>query len=153
MRGSNPTTGAADRATARILGLDYSLKAPTTADAHSRLERSQYTKLAYVVDILTACGFEAAFATNEVQAKDLASNMSQICINLKTRTSRTNNWTFKSKLAFINTVLSAVLGAKIKSLGTNKNKMRFGLKHYSSVGSDKNSPLMPSLCKNMSTPS
>ncbi|KAF9176176.1 hypothetical protein BGZ50_001503, partial [Haplosporangium sp. Z 11] len=79
------------------LSLEYSLRGvPTTAEAHSRLERSQFTKLAYVVDILVACGFEDAFATNEVLAEDLKrridgvwagleSNMSQICTTLKKR--------------------------------------------------------------------
>ncbi|KAG9062364.1 hypothetical protein KI688_005279 [Linnemannia hyalina] len=53
------------------LGQDYSLRGPTTADAHSRLERSQFVKLGYVVDILLACGFEDPFATNEVPAEDI----------------------------------------------------------------------------------
>ncbi|KAF9083813.1 hypothetical protein BGX23_011089 [Mortierella sp. AD031] len=134
------------------LGLDYSLQGPTTADAHSRLERSQFVKLGYVVDILLACGFEDPFATNEVPVEDLKSRvdgiwaeleskMTQICTSLKKRRPRSSDWTFKNRLAFINTVLLDVLGAKIKSSGSNKHNMFFGLTHYSSVGSADNSPL------------
>ncbi|KAG0268770.1 hypothetical protein BGZ95_002319 [Linnemannia exigua] len=60
------------------LDLDDSLKGPTTADAHSRLERSRFLKLGYVVDILLACRFEDPFATNEVPAEDLKSRVDGI---------------------------------------------------------------------------
>ncbi|KAG0367725.1 hypothetical protein BGX24_003110 [Mortierella sp. AD032] len=134
------------------LDLDDSLRGPTTADAHSSLERSQFVKLGYVADILLVCGFEDPFATNEVSAKDLKSRvdviwaeleskMAQICTSLNMRTPRSKSYTFKSKLAFINTVLLEVLGAKIKSSRSNKYNMFFGLAHYSSVGSAENSPL------------
>ncbi|KAK3834994.1 MAG: origin of replication binding protein-domain-containing protein [Linnemannia gamsii] len=117
------------------LGQDYSLRGPTTADAHSRLERSQFVKLGYVVDILLACGFEDPFATNEVPAEDiksrvdgiwteLESKMTQICTSLKIRRPRSTSCTFKSKLAFINTVLLEVLGAKIGTPEFNKRRTK-----------------------------
>ncbi|KAK3837960.1 MAG: origin of replication binding protein-domain-containing protein [Linnemannia elongata] len=60
------------------LDLDDSLKGPTTADAHSRLERSRFVKLGYVVDILLACGFEDTFATKEVPAENLKNRIDGI---------------------------------------------------------------------------
>ncbi|KAF9536450.1 hypothetical protein EC957_010929, partial [Mortierella hygrophila] len=134
------------------LGLDYSLKRPTTAKAHSKLERSQFVKLGYVVDTLLVCGFNDPFATNEVPAEDLKSRvdgiwteleskMTQICTSLKIRRPRSTRCTFKSKLAFINTVLYEVLGAKIGTPESNKHRTRYRLKHYSSVGSANDSPL------------
>ncbi|KAG0376618.1 hypothetical protein BGX24_007476 [Mortierella sp. AD032] len=76
------------------LGLAYSLRGATSAEAHSKLERSQFVKLGYVVDILLACGFEDPFATIEVPVEDLKSRvdgiwaeldskMTQICTTLK----------------------------------------------------------------------
>lgn len=135
------------------LGLDYSLRgAPTTAEAHGKVDSTQFAKLDYVVGIFTACGFEDTFATNEVLAEDLHSrideiwgwaglerNMSQIRTTLKMRRPRSSNWTFKTKLAFINTVLYTILGAKIS--GTNNRRSRYRLTHKSNVGSAKNSPL------------
>lgn len=134
------------------LGQDYSLPGPTTADAHSRLERSQFVKLGYVVDILLACGFEDTFATNEVPVEylksridgiwaGLESKMTQICTSLKKRRPRSTDWTFKSKLVFINTVLLEVLGAKIGTPESNKRRTKYCLKHCSSVGSANDSPL------------
>lgn len=134
------------------LKLDYSLREPTTADAHSRLERSRFVKLGYVVDILLACGFEDPFATNEVPAGDLKSRidgiwagleskMSQICTSLKIRRPRSTSWTFKNRLAFINTVLLEVLGTKIGTPESNKHRTKYYLKHCSSVGSANDSPL------------
>ncbi|KAF8932655.1 hypothetical protein BGZ47_011263, partial [Haplosporangium gracile] len=87
------------------IGVDYSLRgAPTTAEAHSRIDSTQFVKLDYAVGILTACGFEDTFATNEVLAEDLKSrideiwgwaglerNMSQICTTLKKRRPRSSN--------------------------------------------------------------
>ncbi|KAK3832366.1 MAG: hypothetical protein J3R72DRAFT_515406 [Linnemannia gamsii] len=135
------------------LGLEYSLRgAPTTAEAHSKIDSTQFVKLDYVVGILTACGFEDTFATNEVLAEDLNNridevwgwaglerNMSQIRTTLKMRRPRSSNWTFKTKLAFINTVLYTVLGAKIS--GSNNRGSRYRLTHKSNVGSAENSPL------------
>ncbi|KAF9177502.1 hypothetical protein BGZ51_008515 [Haplosporangium sp. Z 767] len=134
------------------LGLDYSLRGATSTDAHSKLERSQFVKLEYVVDILMACGFEDTFATNEVLAEDLKSRIDGIwktvegqipftCTTLKKRRPRSNNWTFKNKLAFINKVLHEVLGVKIITSGPNKHRTKYSLKHYSSVGSAENNPL------------
>ena len=137
------------------LGLEYSLRgAPTSAEAHNRLEKSQFTKLKYAVDILTTCGFEDTFATNEVLSEclksrideiwvwaGLESNMSQICTTLKAKWPTHKNWTFKHKLTFINTVLHTVLGVKIRTPESNKRRTKYGLNHYSSVGSAKNSPL------------
>ncbi|KAG0079244.1 hypothetical protein BGZ90_003201 [Linnemannia elongata] len=134
------------------LGLDYSLKEPTTADAHSGLERSRFVKLGYVVDILLACGFEDPFATNEVPVEDLKSRvdgiwaeleskMTQICSSLKKRRPRSTSRTFKSKLAFINTVLFDILGAKIRTPESNGRRTKYCLKHCSSVGSANDSPL------------
>ncbi|KAG0278182.1 hypothetical protein BGZ95_004531 [Linnemannia exigua] len=127
------------------IGLDNSLRALTTAEAHSGIDSTQFVKLDYAVGILSACGFEDTFATNKVLAEDLKSrideiwgwaglerNMSQICTTLKKRRPRSSNWTFKTKLAFINTVLHAVLGARIS--GTNSHKSRYRLNHTSSVG-------------------
>ncbi|KAF9899957.1 hypothetical protein EC991_008115 [Linnemannia zychae] len=135
------------------IGLDYSLRgAPTTAEAHSRIDSTQFVKLDYVVGILIACGFEDTFATNEVLAEDLKSrideiwgwaglerNISQICTTLKQRRPRSSHSRFKDKLAFINTILHAVLGAKISA--TNNRRLRYRLNHTSSVGSAENSPL------------
>ncbi|KAF9544600.1 hypothetical protein EC957_011815 [Mortierella hygrophila] len=109
------------------IGLEYSFRgAPTTAEAHSKVDSTQFVKLDYVVGILTACGFEDTFTTNEVLAEDLKSrideiwgwaglkrNMSQICTTLRKKRPIHNKWTFKIKPTFINTVLHAVLGAKI----------------------------------------
>ncbi|KAF8922965.1 hypothetical protein BGZ58_003530 [Dissophora ornata] len=125
------------------LGLDYSLRGPTTAEAYSKLGRSQFAKLEYVVEILTACGFDDVFATNEVAADDLKlridtawagleNMMVQICTTLKMRNPRSSVWTFKSKLAFLCTVLEKVLGIKIVSV--NKRRTKYHLEHYSSVG-------------------
>ncbi|KAF8930214.1 hypothetical protein BGZ47_000693 [Haplosporangium gracile] len=135
------------------IGLEYSFRgAPTTAEAHSKVDSTQFVKLDYVVGILTACGFEDTFTTNEVLAEDLKSrideiwgwagperNMSQICTTLKKKRPIHNKWTFKNKLTFINTVLHAVLGARIS--GTNNRRLRYRLNHTSSVGSAENSPL------------
>ncbi|KAK3809698.1 MAG: origin of replication binding protein-domain-containing protein [Linnemannia elongata] len=135
------------------LGLDYSLRgAPTTAEAHRKVDSAQFVKLDYVVGILTTCRFEDTFATNEVLAEDLNNrideiwgwaglerNMSQIRTTLKMRRPRSSNWTFKTKLAFINTVLYTLLGAKIS--GTNNRRSRYHLTHKSNVGSAENSPL------------
>ena len=101
---------------------------------------------------MVACGFEDAFATNEVLAEDLKdridgiwagleSKMSHICTSIKKRRPRSNNWTFKNKLAFINTVLHEVLGVKIITSGPNKHRTKCSLEHYSSIGSAENSPL------------
>ena len=133
-------------------GLDYSLQGPTTADAHSRLERSRFVKLGYVVDIFLACRFEDTFATNEITVEDLKnridgvwagleSKMTQICTSLKKRRPRFTDWTFKSKIAFINTVLLEVLGAKIRTPESNKRRTKYYLKRCSSVGSANDSPL------------
>lgn len=133
-------------------GLDYSLQGPTTADAHSRLERSPFVKLGYVVDILLACGSEDTLATNEVPVDDLKnridgiwagleSKVMQICTSLKKRRPRSTDWTFKSKLAFINTVLLEVLGAKIRTPESNKRRTKYCLQHCWSVGSANDSPL------------
>ncbi|KAF9545006.1 hypothetical protein EC957_011503 [Mortierella hygrophila] len=118
------------------------------------LEKSQFTKLKYAVDILTTCGFEDTFTTNEVLFEclksrideiwvwvGLESNMPQICTTLKAKRPTHNNWTFKHKLTFINTVLHTVLGVKIRTPESNKRRTKYGLKLYSSVGSAKNSPL------------
>ncbi|KAF9137686.1 hypothetical protein BG015_002644 [Linnemannia schmuckeri] len=135
------------------IGLEYSFRgASTTAEAHSKVDSTQFVKLDYVVGILTACGFEDTFTTNEVLAEDLKSrideiwgwtglerNMSQICTTLKKKRPIHNKWTFKNKLTFINTVLHAVLGARIS--GTNNRRLRYRLSHTSSVGSAENSPL------------
>ncbi|KAG0247463.1 hypothetical protein BG011_001446 [Mortierella polycephala] len=134
------------------LGLDYSLRGATSAEAHSKLERSQFVKLEYVVDILETCGFMDAFATNEVLAEDLKSRidgvwsgleskMSQICTTLKKKRPMHNNWTFKNKLTFINTVLFPVIGATIATPILNKRITKYHLVHGSSVGSDPHSPL------------
>ncbi|KAF8930929.1 hypothetical protein BGZ47_000324 [Haplosporangium gracile] len=134
------------------LGLDDNLKEPTTADAHSRLESSRFVKLGYVVDILLACGFNDPIASNEVPAEDLKSRvdgiwteleskMTQICTSLKIRRPRSTRCTFKSKLAFINTVLHEVLGAKIGTPESNGRRTKYCLKHSSSVGSANDSPL------------
>jgi len=134
------------------LGLDYSLQGPTTADAHSRRKRSGFVKMGYMADILLACGFVDTLATNEIPMEDfknridgiwagLESKMTQICISLKKRRPRSTDWTSKSKLAFINTVLLEVLGAKIGTPESNKRRTKYCLKHYSSVGSANDSPL------------
>jgi hypothetical protein len=130
--------------------LEYSLRDATSAKALRELESSQFVKLECSVDILTACGFEATFATNEVSTEDLKerintiwtdleSKMSQICTSLKKPRPIHNDWTFKNKLAFLCTVLNEVLGVKIVSV--NKRRTRYHLKHYSQVGSASNSPL------------
>ncbi|KAF9407786.1 hypothetical protein BGZ94_002559 [Podila epigama] len=135
--------------------LGFSLRqSPTTAEAHGMLERSQFTKLKYVVNVLVTCGFEDTFAQNKVLAEDIKSrideiwvwagiesNMSQIFTSIKRRRPRSINWTFKSKLACINTVLKEVLGVKIGTVESNKRRAVYCLKHFSSVGSAKNSPL------------
>ncbi|KAF8933551.1 hypothetical protein BGZ47_010816 [Haplosporangium gracile] len=134
------------------LGLVYSLRGATSAEAHSKLERSQFVKLGYVVNILLACGFEDTFATKEILVGDLKSRidriraglenkMTQICTSLKKRRPRSTDWTFKNKLAFINTVLLGVLGTKIGTPEINKRRTKYCLKHCSSVGSANDSPL------------
>ncbi|KAF9969243.1 hypothetical protein BGZ73_008505 [Actinomortierella ambigua] len=134
------------------LRLEYSLRGATSAEAHSKLERSQFVKLGCVVDILMACGFEDTFATNEVLAEDLKTRIDgvwktveeqipSICTTLKKRRPRSNTWTFRNKLAFINTVLHEVLGVKVGTSRLNKRRTKYSLKHYSSVGSAENSPL------------
>ncbi|KAF9309515.1 hypothetical protein BGZ91_007395 [Linnemannia elongata] len=135
------------------IGLDDNLRgAPTTAEAHSRIDSTQFVNLDYVVGILIVWGFEDTFPTNEVLGEDLKSrideiwgwaglerNMSQICTTLKKKRPTHNNWTFKNKLKFINTVLHTVLGARTS--GTNNLRSRYRLNHTTSVRSAENSPL------------
>ncbi|KAF9536637.1 hypothetical protein EC957_010258 [Mortierella hygrophila] len=130
--------------------LDYSLRDATSAKAHSKLERSQFVKLECAVDILTACGFNATFATNEVSTedlkerinmiwRDLENKMSHICNGLKKPRPTHNNWTFENKLKFLCTVLNEVLGVKI--ISANKRRTRYHLKHFSATATAENSPL------------
>ncbi|KAG0061247.1 hypothetical protein BGZ89_011620 [Linnemannia elongata] len=49
------------------IGLDDNLRgAPTTAEAHNRIDSTQFVNLDYVVGILIVWGFEDTFPTNEV---------------------------------------------------------------------------------------
>ena len=109
-------------------------------------------KLEYVVDILEACGFMDTFAKNEVPDEDLKSRidgiwpsleskMSQICTTLKKERPTHNDWKFKNKLVFVNTVLFKVLGVRIGTPKTNSRRTKYSLKHFSKVGSAPNSPL------------
>ncbi|KAF9177092.1 hypothetical protein BGZ51_009201 [Haplosporangium sp. Z 767] len=134
------------------LGLHHSVRGTPSAEAHSKVERSQYVKLEFVVGTMVACGYEDTFATNEVLAKnlkeridgiwaDLESKMSDICTSIKKRKPTSNNWTFKNKFAFVNMVLYEVLGVKIKTDKSNRRRTRYCLKHHSNVGSAGNSPL------------
>ncbi|KAG0061246.1 hypothetical protein BGZ89_011619 [Linnemannia elongata] len=56
--------------------------------------------------------------------------MSQICTTLKKKRPTHNNWTFKNKLKFINTVLHTELGARTS--GTNNLRSRYRLNHTTS---------------------
>lgn len=139
------------------LELEHSLWNAISAEAHSRLVWWRLVKPKFVVDVLTACGFEDRFATNEVLAADLKSRIdviiwpefkkeleeetSQIYTTLKIKGPTHNNWTFKNKLASINTILLVVLGAKISAV--NKRSEKYILKHHSKVVSENNSPLDP----------
>ncbi|KAG0249023.1 hypothetical protein BG011_009670 [Mortierella polycephala] len=106
------------------LSLEYSVRGATSAEAHTKVEKSQYVKLECVIGIMVACGYEDTFATNEVLAENLKERidgiwlvlkdkMSDICTSIKKRRPTSNDWTFKNKLAFINMILHEVLGAKI----------------------------------------
>ncbi|KAG0248749.1 hypothetical protein BG011_009935 [Mortierella polycephala] len=134
------------------LGLHHSVRGAPSVEAHSKVERSQYVKLEFLVGIMVACGYEDTIATDEVLAKDLKeridgiwadleSKMSDICTSIKKRKPTSNNWAFKNKLAFVNMVLYEVLGVKIKTDKSNKRRTRYSLKHHSNVGSAENSPL------------
>ncbi|GJJ75201.1 hypothetical protein EMPS_07559 [Entomortierella parvispora] len=131
------------------MAFQYSLGNVTSAEAHNRLEQSRFVKLEFVVDILTAFGFTDTFAANEVLATDLKkgldviwpdleSGMKQICTTLKRERPTHNNWSFRNKLSYINTILHAVLGTKISAV--NKRSEKYILKHHSKVGSKNNSP-------------
>ncbi|KAI1287892.1 hypothetical protein EDD11_010162 [Mortierella claussenii] len=129
------------------LAIDYSLQGSTTAEAYSKLERSQFAKLGYVFEILTACGLETVFATNEVAAEGLKrridtawagleSMMAQICTILKMRNPRSSVWTFKNKAR-----VPLYSPGKSEIVSANKRRTTYHLEHYSSVGSAEDSPL------------
>ncbi|KAF9189608.1 hypothetical protein BGZ51_009427 [Haplosporangium sp. Z 767] len=95
------------------LSLEYNVRGATSAEAHTKVEKSQYVKLECVIGIMAACGYEDTFTTNEVLAENLKERIdgiwpilkgkvSDICISIKERRPTSNDWTFKNKLAFIN---------------------------------------------------
>ncbi|KAF8964309.1 hypothetical protein BGZ46_000793 [Entomortierella lignicola] len=121
---------------------DARLKCSSTTRVPHLIEKSQYVKLQYAVDIMMACGFESIFSKNTVESSTLKcgidriwinilEEMDNICTTLDRKKPIHSDWKFKNQLMFLNNVLKDVLG--VKMVGINNRRMLYKLQHYSKV--------------------
>ncbi|KAF9910909.1 hypothetical protein BX616_010754 [Lobosporangium transversale] len=118
-----------------------------TVGVHT-LGNSRYLRFKYAKDILDSCGFDSPFDDREMSAEELKrkidlrwsdlvkdGSMRDICTQLGIRCPSHNNWDFKNKKSFLNSVLNEIWGIHI--VRTDHKSHHYYIKYMTEVGKHK----------------